>query len=117
MDKIDQYLLSLPDSKRAAALELREIILSADKIITEAIKWNNLNFTIFKNNFAFIYTYKQVDYINLGFFQAVDLFDPKKLFEGTGEKMRHIKVKSPKDIPAAQVKKWVKEVVALYAQV
>ena len=113
MDPVERFLLNLPDAKRMVALRLRELILSTDKKITEGIKWNNLTFSVGKDHFAFIYTYKQVDYINLGFLYAVELSDPKKLFEGTGKGMRHIKIKGEKDIPAAQVKKWVKEAVLL----
>jgi hypothetical protein len=112
---IQQHLLTLPETKRQLAMELRDIILSADSSLTESIKWNNLTYTAGKVNLAFIYTYKQVDYINLGFHHAVELSDPKNLFEGTGKGMRHIKVHSSKDIPAPQIKKWVKEAVALKA--
>lgn len=113
VDAIEKFLLDLPEAKRLPAMEIREIFLSVDKNITEAIKWNNLTFSVGKNNIAFIYTYKHLDYINLGFMQAVKLSDPKKLFEGTGQNMRHIKIKTAEDIPAAQIKKWVKEAMLL----
>jgi hypothetical protein len=64
-------------------------------------------------NIAFIYTYPGVDYMNLGFMKATSLQDPKKLFEGTGKGMRHIKIQTPKDIPSIQIKKWVKESITL----
>lgn len=111
--KVERFLLNLPDAKREPTLLLRDIFLTCDPKISEAIKWNNLTFMYGKENFAFIYTYKQVDYINLGFFYATALKDPKKLFEGSGKTMRHIKVKRVEDIPAAQVKKWVKESIKL----
>jgi len=37
-------------------------------------------------------------HVNLGFYRALELKDPKKLLEGTGKNMRHIKIKSMKDI-------------------
>jgi hypothetical protein len=111
--KVEQHILSLGDAKANLALQLRAVMLAAHPGVTEAIKWRNLTFMYGKHNFAFIYTYKQVPYVNLGFFDAVSLADPKELFEGTGERMRHIKVQTEKDIPAAQVKKWVKETIAL----
>lgn len=98
---------------------LREIILSAHKEVKETIRWTTrrsgecLTFTFGKDNVAFIYTYARADYINLGFFFATSLQDPDNLFEGTGKGMRHIKVRSEKDIPATQVKKWAKEAVKL----
>ena len=36
-------------------------------------------------------------WINLGFYQAVDLADPEGLLEGTGVKMRHVKIRSLAD--------------------
>jgi hypothetical protein len=110
---IQQHILTLPEEKRQLAMRLRDVILSANPQFTESIKWNNLTYSIGKVNFIFIYTYPQVDYVNLGFLHAVELTDPKKLFEGTGKGMRHIKVRSEKDIPATQIKKWVKEAVLL----
>ena len=115
--EVQRYFLQLPEHKREPAMQLHEIMLTADSRITSSIKWNNPTFTIGKTSFAFIYTYKTVDYMNLGFFNAVELNDPKKLFEGTGKGMRHIKVKTVKDIPAAQIKKWVKEAVALIEKI
>lgn len=117
--QIEQFLSSLPEGKRQSAARLRELILSADKEVKETIRWTTrrsgdcLTFTYEKDNVAFIYTYATVDYISLGFFFATALQDPKQLFEGTGKGMRHIKVRSVKDIPAAQVKAWVKEAVKL----
>jgi hypothetical protein len=108
---IEQFLMQLPAGKRELAVQIREIILSVNPEIEEAIKWGQLAFLIKKKYFVFIYTYNHVDYINLGFKQAVKLLDLKNIFEGTGKGMRHIKVRTAKDIPAAQLKKWVKEAI------
>jgi len=110
---IQRFLAALPDHKRELAMQVRDIMLAASPAITEAIKWRQLTFISGKTNIAFVYTYAGVEYINLGFMQATALSDPKKLFEGTGKGMRHIKIRTAKDIPAAQVKKWVKAALAL----
>lgn len=111
--KIEKFLLDLPEKKRKVAIRVRHVFLHADKKITEAIKWGNLTF-VYQGNLAILYTYKKVDYLNLGFTRAVELSDPKKLFEGTGKGMRHIKLFSEKDIPKVQLKKWIKEAMILY---
>lgn len=110
--KIQQFLVALPEQKRNLAVQVRDIILTSSPAISEVIKWRQLTFISGKKDIAFIYTYSSVDYINLGFMQATSLTDPKKLFEGTGKGMRHIKIRTAKDIPALQIKKWVKEVVS-----
>ncbi len=111
--KIKHWLEKLPGEKRTNALLLRNILLSLSSEIEETIKWGNLTFTFGKSNIVFIYTYATVDYINLGFLFATSLSDPRHLFEGTGKGMRHIKIRTEKDIPTAQVKKWVKETLIL----
>ncbi len=111
--KVEQFLLNLPQPKQQHAILLREIILSASDAVTDSIKWNQLTFSLGKKSFAFIYTYPHVEYINMGFFFATSLTDPKQLFQGTGKGMRHIKIYSDKDIPGLQVKQWAKESVAL----
>jgi len=110
--KIERFLLDLPERKSKLAQQIRDVFLTTDKKITEAIKWRNLTFG-YKGNIAFIYTFPDTDYINLGFMKAVQLSDPKKLFEGTGKGMRHIKVYAEKDIPKTQLKKWIKEAMEL----
>ncbi|MFL5765538.1 MAG: DUF1801 domain-containing protein [Bacteroidia bacterium] len=110
--KIQQFLLKLPENKRAIATAIRDIMLSSHKDMKEAIKWNQLTFVYGKTNIAFIYTLSSKDYMNLGFMKAVHLTDPKKLFEGTGKGMRHIKIADAKKIPAAQIKKWAKEAIS-----
>jgi hypothetical protein len=109
--EIERFILSLPQHKQQLSLLLRDIFLSAGKL-TEAIKWGNLTFS-HQGNIAFIYTFSQQPYVNVGFMRATELSDPKGLFEGTGKGMRHIKVRTEKDIPVTQLRKWIKEAVAL----
>lgn len=110
--KIEHFILALPPAKRELALLIREIFMGVSPLITEGIKWGNLTF-MYKGNMAFIYTFKTTEYLNVGFMNATALSDPKQLFEGTGKGMRHIKVASKKEIPAAQLKKWIKESMQL----
>ena len=110
--KIGNFFLGLPPEKQQIAGIIRDIFLATDKKITEDIKWGNLTF-IYKGNLAFVYTFKKTDYVNLGFMRATELSDPKKLFEGSGKGMRHIKLYSKKDIPKVQLKKWIREAMKL----
>jgi hypothetical protein len=117
--RVEQFFSKLPESKRRPARLLREIVLSASKEVKETVRWTTkrsgecLAFTYEKDNIAFIYTFPKADYINLGFFFATHLDDPEQLFQGTGKGMRHVKVHSEKDIPVAQMKKWVRQAVKL----
>ncbi len=42
----------------------------------------------------FVYVNVFAAHVNVGFFYGVDLQDPKGLLEGTGKRMRHIKLKT-----------------------
>jgi len=88
---IDSFFAALPDQKRAIALRLRDIITKVHPKIEERIKWGNLTFVCNENNIASIYSLETVSYVNLAFFKATSLTDPKCLLEGTGKGMRHIK--------------------------
>ena len=37
-------------------------------------------------------------YINVGFYKGIDLPDPQKLLEGTGKRMRHVKIRQAADL-------------------
>jgi Domain of unknown function (DU1801) len=43
---------------------------------------------------AYCYIMPQNDYLNLGFFHGSELLDPTMVLEGTGKKLRHVKIRS-----------------------
>lgn len=43
---------------------------------------------------AYVYVAPQRGHVNLGFFHGVGLPDPEGLLEGTGKRLRHVKVRS-----------------------
>lgn len=51
-----------------------------------------------------VFTY----HVNVGFFYGVDLPDKNKLLEGSGKRMRHIKLKPGTPIPAAEIRNLIK---------
>lgn len=107
---IASFFDKLPAGQRRTALRLRETILAAFPQIEEAIKWNQLTFHYRKVNIAFIYSLS-ADYLNLGFFNATSLQDPQALLEGTGKRMRHLKLFPDTLIPEAQINAWFAETI------
>ena len=105
---IDRFFAALPDQKRALTLYLRDIITEIHPKIVERIKWDNLTFVNNGNNIASVYSFETVSYINLAFFKATSLADPKRLLEGTAKGMRHVKIRSKKDINKKQIISWIK---------
>ena len=62
------------------------------------------------DGYAYILPYK--GWVNLGFYQGVDLADPKELLEGTGARMRHVKIRSIDDAKRPEVRALIKAALA-----
>ena len=92
---VDAWLAELDPSLREIAQALRALILEAVPDLRESIKWNTPNYAKGGN---VCYLASNKGYINFGFFNGAGLPNPDGLIEGTGEKMRHIKVRRPEDI-------------------
>ena len=86
---VDAYIAGLPDWQAEIVTTVRKIILEASPGTKESIKWAQ---PVYENNgpFAYIKAFKNA--VNFGFWRGVDLEDPKSLLQGSGEKMRHIKL-------------------------
>lgn len=59
-----------------------------------------------------VYVMPQAGYVNLGFWHGVSLPDPDGLLQGTGAKMRHIKVRSVEDAGSLAVRTLVAAALA-----
>jgi hypothetical protein len=46
----------------------------------------------------YCYVAAQRDYVNLGFYYGAELDDPQGLLEGTGKKLRHVKVRDTAEV-------------------
>ena len=107
---VDSWMSELEPSMREIAQALREIILQAAPGIAESIKWSTPNYARGGN---VCYLAANKGHVNLGFFNGAGLSDPDGLIEGTGAKMRHIKVKSLEDIKPEVFASLVQEAVRL----
>lgn len=102
LDKMD------PD-KRKTAQKLRSIVKSTLPDVVETVKWGNITYLLGDENLSWIMAYK--DHLDLGFFKGAEL--KSELLEGTGKGLRHIKVKTEKDINGKEVSRLLKEAAAL----
>ena len=111
---IDSWLAALDPSLRSMAEALRQLILESDPDLSESIKWGN---PVYEKHGKVCYLASTKAYVSLGFFNGAALTDPegfpKGLIEGTGKKMRHVKVRSLEDIRNELFSSWVREAVAL----
>ncbi len=87
---------------RPACLVLRELITSTHKNFVELV-WPKLRIASFgigpkKMSEHYAYIAVQGGHVNLGFYHGASLDDPAGLLEGTGKKLRHIKIRELADV-------------------
>ncbi len=93
---------------RPIVTALREVVYEVDPDTCEVVRLGDRAATYgvgprkMIDGYAYILPYKR--WVNLGFYQGVDLADPEGLLEGTGAKMRHVKVRSVEEARQAAVK-------------
>jgi len=89
-DSVDAYIEDQPEVLAGVVRELRALVLGeAPDAVVESIKWGHPNYET-DGNICYISAYSQ--HVNLGFFRGVDLEDPDGLLDGSGKKLRHVKV-------------------------
>lgn len=107
---VDEYIAGLPKWQQEVVGSLRGLIKETEPEAQEAVKWSHPVFEL-NGPFAYVHAYK--NHINFGFWRGVDLADPKGLLDGSGEKMRHVKLTSLKDVDEQAFRSFVESAVEL----
>ena len=61
---------------------------------------------------GYVYILPYRSWVNLGFYRGTSLTDPGKLLEGTGTRMRHVKMRSVEDVRRPGVRDLIREAYA-----
>ena len=56
---------------------------------------------------AFAYTSVHATHVNVGFYRGAELPDPAGLLQGTGKRMRHVKLRLAGDVDAAALRELI----------
>jgi hypothetical protein len=109
---VDTFLKNYAPQVREIAVKARETILSVLPNATEKVYpgWKVIQYGAgpsMKDVFAVISPQKER--VNLGLTQGAVLKDPEGLLEGTGEKIRHVKLTSPEAASQPPVRALVEE--------
>lgn len=112
--EVDTYLATIEPRAREIAESLRDLIREAAPEATEGMKWGSPSYSR-NGNICYIAP-ERSDYVKLGFYNATALSDPDGLFEGTGKKMRHLKIHTTADIQSGHIEAWVREAVQVNAK-
>lgn len=94
----EDLVLMTPEKLRAIPIRLKEIILSVNPNACEVVRLGDKAATYGvgpkKMSEGYCYIMPHTNWVNLGFYKGADIADPSGLLEGTGAKLRHIKIRS-----------------------
>lgn len=110
-EKVDLYIQKLSGEVKEITEELRKLVLETSEELTEELKWGMPNYTY--NGLA-VYLQTAKNHVNFGIHKGGKIAekDTKNLFEGSGENMKHIKIRSLDDIDKEYFQMLVKEIMA-----
>jgi hypothetical protein len=109
-ESIDAYAKSLDDWRGDVVRELDAMVRTAAPGTTGSIRWAQPVYEL-QGPFAYVKAFASA--VNFGFWRGADLSDPDGALEGTGDRMRHVKIRSAEDVDPKRFTAWVKEAVAL----
>lgn len=107
---VDAYIAQLEIWQAEIVSEVRNIVLAAVPQAEEAIKWAQPVYSV-NEPFAYIKAFKSS--VNFGFWRGVDIDDPGGLLQGSGEKMRHVKLTNLEDVDRGAFTDFVNQAVSL----
>ena len=107
---VDGYIAGLAAEQRAIAKSVRRVVKAAAPGAVESIKWGQ---PVWEANGPFAYMKAFGKTVNFGFWRGKELKDPKKLLQGSGGKMRHVKLATLKDVQSSALTSFVKQAVTL----
>ena len=86
---VDGYIAGLERWQGEIVAKLRTIVKNAAPQAKESIKWAQ---PVYESNGPFCYIKAFKNAVNFGFWRGVDLQDPGGMLQGTGDRMRHVKL-------------------------
>ncbi|HEX5439820.1 MAG TPA: DUF1801 domain-containing protein [Ktedonobacterales bacterium] len=94
-ETVDELFPTTSPAVRAILAELRRMVRETLPDTTEIFYHGALGYGATASGFdRVLYVMPQNGYANLGFFYGLDVPDPTGLLEGTGKRMRHVKIRS-----------------------
>ena len=107
---VDGYVNGLEGWQAEVVSMLRQLILDAAPDAAESIKWSQ---PVYEDNGPFCYIKAFKNHVNFGFWRGAELPDPEGILEGSGSKMRHVKISGTDDIRKKAFQDLVRSAVQL----
>ena len=92
----DQYLAGQTPRNQGLILALRTFVKRVAPQLQESVKWGNGCWVQGKAPVAYVYA--APDHVQFGFFRGSALADPRRLLNGQGKFVRHLKVRKRSDL-------------------
>ena len=107
----EEWLEGVEPGLRPLAVELRRMFLEAGPDLRELIKWGN---PCFERKVRVFYLASQGDrYVTLGLWQGALLPNPEGLIEGTGKRMRHVKIRGAEELGVPAVGRIIRQALEI----
>jgi hypothetical protein len=102
----DELMDDTAEALRPIARRLREVVLEVHPEAVEVVRLGDRAATYglgprkMSDGYCYVLPYQR--WVNLGFYQGAELPDPEGLLEGTGARLRHVKIRvlEAADVPA-----------------
>jgi hypothetical protein len=110
---VDEYVAKVVPWQRAVIEKLRAVVKEAAPEAVESIKWGQ---PVYEHSGPFAYIKAHAAQVNFGFWRGAELDDPKRLLQGEGEKMRHVKILETHVLDEPALAAFVKQASSLNAK-
>ena len=110
---IEEYVEGLGDWRAEVVRAVDALVRKAAPEANASIKWAQ---PVYEQGGPFAYVKAFGSSVNFGFWRGTELTDPDGQLEGTGDRMRHVKLTSPDAVDPERFRAWVEEAVALNSQ-
>jgi hypothetical protein len=107
---IDGYIAQLEGWQAEVVSRVRAIVRAAAPEAKESIKWAQ---PVYERNGPFCYVKAFKNSVNFGFWHGVDLDDPQGVLQGSGAKMRHVKLAGIDDVDEGILADLIRQAVQL----
>ena len=108
--KVDEYIEGLDQWQAEIVAEVRRIILEAEPAAEERVRWDQ---PVYETNGPFAYIKAYTKAVHFGFWRGIEILDPKGLLQGSGEKMRHVKLASLDDVDPEAFPDYIQQAIKL----
>ena len=112
----DELIAGFDPEIMSISRNLRTLILKIHPDVVEVVRLGDgaASYGIGPKKMSEAYSYimPKESYVNLGFYYGVSLADPAGLMEGTGKNLRHVKVRSIRDVTKPALRELIKSAFA-----